>query len=62
MSKQFYFKQFSLALSTQFSSICSTERILPSATTSGQSGPGSDSSEGALPKAPALQESHHLIV
>ena len=48
MSKQFYFKQFSLALSTQFSSSWPIERILSGATTQGQSGPGNDSNEGVL--------------
>ena len=55
MVKQFYFKQFNLALvfylySFQISnnSIWPIDRILLGATTLGQSGPGSDGNEGVL--------------
>ena len=48
MSKQFYFKRFSLEKSTQFSSIWPIDKTLSSATTSGQSGPGSNGNEGVL--------------
>ena len=72
MSKQFYFKQLSLAykpipfqviqfsISAQFSSVWP----ISGATTPGQSESGSDGSEGVLrfPKAPALLEPHHQIV
>ena len=44
MSKQFSFKQFSLAC-TQFSSIWRIDRTLSGATTPGQSGLGSDGNE-----------------
>ena len=47
MSKQFYFKQFSLAY-VQFSSIWPIDRTLSSNTSPGQSGPGSDGKEGVL--------------
>ena len=47
MSKQFYFKQFSLALE---------------ATTPSQSGPGRIKGFFAFPKAPALLEPHRQIV
>ena len=47
MSRQFYFKQFSLA-KLQFSSIGLIDRTLSGATTPGQSGPGSDGNEGVL--------------
>ena len=60
MSKQFYFKQFSLAaktvlfqviqfsISTLFSSIWPIDRTLSGATTPGQRGPRSDGNEGIL--------------
>ena len=48
MSKQFFFKQFSLALVHNFSSIWLIDRTLSGATTPGQSGPGSDGNEGVL--------------
>ena len=47
MSKQFYFKQFSL-VSMQFSSIWAINRTLSGATTPGQSRSGSDSNEWVL--------------
>ena len=47
MSKQFYFKQFSLA-KVQFSSIWPIDRTLSGATTPGQSGPGSYGNERVL--------------
>ena len=59
--KQFY---FNFSKNAQFSSIWPIDRTLSGATTPDQSGPGSDGNEGysAFPKAPALQEPHHLIV
>ena len=54
MSKQFYFKQFSLnaktvpSQTTQFSFILPIDRTLSGAPTQGQSGPGSDGNEGVL--------------
>ena len=48
MSKQFYFKQLSFCISTQFSSVWPIERTLSDANTHGQSGPGSDVNEGVL--------------
>ena len=47
MSKQSYYKKFSLAF-VQFSSIWSIDRALSGATTLGQSGPGMDGNEGVL--------------
>ena len=47
MSKQFYFKQFSLR-NMRFSSISPIDRTLSDATTPGQSGPGSDGNEKVL--------------
>ena len=47
MSKQSYFKQFSLA-KVQFNSIGPIDRTLSGATTPDQSGPGSDGNEGVL--------------
>ena len=46
--KLFFFKQFSLAFSTQFSSIWPIDRTLSGATSPGQSEPGSDGNEGVL--------------
>ena len=53
MSKQFYFKQFSLNVKTVnpkpwFSSIWPLDSPLSGATTSGQSGPESDGNKGVL--------------
>ena len=47
MSKQFYFKQFSLA-QVQFSSIWPIDRTLSVATTPNHCGPGNNGNEGAL--------------
>ena len=48
--------QFSISIhfsmSTQFSTIWHIDRILPGATTPGQSGPGSNGNEGELPQIP----------
>ena len=60
--------QFSMSFVYRYqmsnSSVWPIDRTLSSATTTGQSGPGSNSNEGVLciPKAPALQEPHHQIV
>ena len=82
MSKQFYFKQFSIAevrnsniktilfqviqfsISTHFSCIWLTDRILSGATTLGQNGLGSDGNKmvPSIHKAPSLLELHHQIV
>ena len=54
MSKQFYFKQFSLAqihslnVKKAVNSNYSIDRALSVATTLGQSGPGSDGNDGVL--------------
>ena len=48
MSKQFYFKQFSFSISTQFSSIWPIERTLSGATIPGESGLRNNGSKGVL--------------
>ena len=56
MLKQFYFKQSSFNISTQFNSIWPINRTLPDATTPGQSEPRSDSNKGVLhiPQSPSI--------
>ena len=48
VSKQFYLKEFRLALGSQFSSIWPIDRTLSGAITPDQSGPGSDGNKWAL--------------
>ena len=48
MSETVLFQTIHFTISTQFSSIWPIDRTQPGATTSGQSGPGSDGNEGAF--------------
>ena len=48
MIKEFYFKQFCFALSTQFISIKTKNMTLSGVTTSVESGPGSDDNKEFL--------------
>ena len=60
--KTVLFQTFQFSISTQFSSIWPIDRAPSSATTSGQSGPGSDGNERAFPKALALLEPYRQTV
>ena len=62
--KAVLFQAIQFSISSQFGSIWSLDRALTSATTLGQTGPGSDGNErnSAFLKAPVSLEPHHQIV